>query len=571
MRQESLENFQPSVRRLPWLIVLLCVSVTAQSPAAADWAPNQLRIAGSDERVWVVAASKADGDKLPEVRFWFAAFDDKGSAPAIPEPSRYLPPVSGDPIVAASDKSALRVLFADFSLCRYESTRLPATDALYNAQSAQYPLAFAGDASKDVSWFLVDHAAVREATSQAASRPVKDAATSRPTLSADRLVLLRLERGFWTSIDVPQFIAGHENYRIAARDDSLHVFWHDKSAGRIDFASRTDNTWSDRSTAVLQKDIDRFWAGSTRTGPLLLIANPAAEPDQVTLSLAQPADGQWTISDPIRPGSKQLSVSRDHIEAAFAGDRLAIAFLEDDKIRFGWSDVSASPTIRLSTLSNAVPTDGSEQQGWRGLIETVVLLIVISFVLITRQQQIQTPAAVPKGYILASVWRRFIATLIDLSPALMITYLIYGDTLRPVFQMAIQSTSESIAPDAAMAAKMEKIRLLAIAIYGGWCLLLESFRHTTLGKRFMNCRVLSADGSAPTGRQILVRNIIRILIVGLGPSGILVTFMLMAMFSVNKQRLGDIMASTIVVQPAPPDIEDVSSKPFDDDISPDDR
>ncbi len=54
----------------------------------------------------------------------------------------------------------------------------------------------------------------------------------------------------------------------------------------------------------------------------------------------------------------------------------------------------------------------------------------------------------------------------------------------------------------------------------------------------------------------MLRNVCRILMVGIGPSGWIITIMMMGMLSRNRQRVGDLLAFTVVVEDAPPPVED---------------
>lgn len=553
------------MRHLVLLLTAAGAIVSAPSAHADDWQPHRVQIAGADKRVWVIAESKPAGDKLPVVRVWSTDADT-------PKPSPYLRPISGDPIAAAATDKALRILYEDLSLWRYEPKSTPSTGALFVTQSDQAPLAFAGDAAGNTTWFLVDADSLVEpesATQPAIEEPstTQPAATqpaaSQPATPPEKLALLRLERGFWTRIDVPKFAAGFTRYRLSVRDKIVHVFWIANHNTEIDYATYSEDEWTPQKVAVSGTQIERCWAGSSRDGPVLILGTPTADPKKIELSIAFQTETGWQHSKPAGPGSTTLKVDPDKVAATIAKEQLAVAFIDGDDVRFAWGDISASPTIRASTLTKVVPSLDSSQQRWQDFVETAILLLMFTIVLATRREQMQTPAAVPEGYVLAPNWRRGFAALIDFSPAAIVVLLLYGDTLIPLMR-ATNASSETLAQTPAQLAQLQKIWFVFVAIYGAWCFILEALGHTTLGKRILNCRVLSADGSAPTGRQIVIRNILRIIIVGFGMSGLLVTFMLMAMFTINRQRLGDILANTIVVQPAPKPLDPHDSYPYDD-------
>jgi uncharacterized RDD family membrane protein YckC len=49
-----------------------------------------------------------------------------------------------------------------------------------------------------------------------------------------------------------------------------------------------------------------------------------------------------------------------------------------------------------------------------------------------------------------------------------------------------------------------------------------------------------------------VRNVVRTVMVGLGPPGLIITLMTMIILTRNRQRVGDLLARTLVIEPAPP-------------------
>jgi uncharacterized RDD family membrane protein YckC len=74
--------------------------------------------------------------------------------------------------------------------------------------------------------------------------------------------------------------------------------------------------------------------------------------------------------------------------------------------------------------------------------------------------------------------------------------------------------------------------------------LLEGLFGTTLGKLVMNLHVVRVDGSKIDLRKSVIRNLLR-LIDGIG---VYLVGFLVALLSRKKQRLGDHVADTVVVQ-----------------------
>jgi uncharacterized RDD family membrane protein YckC len=64
----------------------------------------------------------------------------------------------------------------------------------------------------------------------------------------------------------------------------------------------------------------------------------------------------------------------------------------------------------------------------------------------------------------------------------------------------------------------------------------------TLGKLFLNGRVVSGDGSIPTARQIIWRNIVKTLVLLIPP------LMIVVLLTPNRQGLQDLAGSTLVIR-----------------------
>lgn len=91
------------------------------------------------------------------------------------------------------------------------------------------------------------------------------------------------------------------------------------------------------------------------------------------------------------------------------------------------------------------------------------------------------------------------------------------------------------------------IDFVILVIYVGYFTILEGTSGATLGKRLLNLKVVKIDGTPVEMREALIRNVLRIIdgffwyLVGA----------IIIWTSPNKQRLGDMVAKTIVVRSTP--------------------
>ncbi len=87
---------------------------------------------------------------------------------------------------------------------------------------------------------------------------------------------------------------------------------------------------------------------------------------------------------------------------------------------------------------------------------------------------------------------------------------------------------------------------LAVGLFVLHTGLSELLTGQTLGKKALGCRVVAEDGSDPDLWQVLARNAVKGLEVLAWP------LLLFVLLNPARQRLGDLVARTLVVRPAPP-------------------
>jgi len=154
-----------------------------------------------------------------------------------------------------------------------------------------------------------------------------------------------------------------------------------------------------------------------------------------------------------------------------------------------------------------------------------------SILLVTQEHLILSPEKTLLSFRLAPISRRMWAHLVDLMILVgintMATYLAFLFFMYlPEFAMALASF------------------LSAFAFFGYFAICEAKFQGQTLGKKGLNIRVISADGTPITVRQAWMRNLLRIadFLPGVyiaGVTGILA--------NQRAQRLGDMVAGTMVV------------------------
>ncbi len=560
------------------LSTMVCLAVAWSGTARAhaeEWRAVRLWVAGSDDDAWVVGVSASGGEDFPIIHLWHADRNDiKTPSPA--QNRRYLPPVSGELIRVGAEARALHVMFSDLSIREYFPNRRSQLGASWRAQCREGPLAWAGDASEPILWAL---AATSDLHSNSTQPDDEDDAqddepppgpTGRapdsgdtPTQAHDRtdetqtagqgqaqrgrLTLLQTRGGAWRRVPVLAAAAGGEQFWLSARKGELFLFWQ-TSGDNIMAATLADGWWSEVDLVASLPNLSSGWAGAKTGGPVF-IAGLDDGGDRVKLRVYRRDADAWVEGGDARDGTEDLRIDPTVCGVGIAQGKLAVARVASDgTVEFGLGDLGMSPSIRFSTLSSEAPAPPPPQPAWLETMSFGLAIGIVTAVVWTRRKQLATPIALPKGIMLAPVYRRVFATMLDLVPGTVLVVMIsVVGKMISLPQPGQLITMEDLMNDPDMQAVALPVGYASILLYGIWCLIWELKIGTTPGKLLLGCRVTAIDGAPLRSRQVIVRNVARVVMCSLGNSGILMTLMVMLFVSRNRQRIGDLLAGTIVI------------------------
>ena len=169
------------------------------------------------------------------------------------------------------------------------------------------------------------------------------------------------------------------------------------------------------------------------------------------------------------------------------------------------------------------------------LMPIMLAVMVLAFLIRRPGGLIRLPVDVEP----ARLWQRAVALMVDLVPAEMIGSMVtYGaDFTRLEHDMLAAQAGQPTR----MVLAMFGVSLGLLVVYST---VAETFFATTVGKRLLRLSVFSVKGTRPTFAQVLVRNLIKVIDVLFAP-----LVMVMMIFHPARQRMGDLLAGTIVVGP----------------------
>ncbi|MBP7936830.1 MAG: RDD family protein [Phycisphaerae bacterium] len=209
-----------------------------------------------------------------------------------------------------------------------------------------------------------------------------------------------------------------------------------------------------------------------------------------------------------------------------------------------------SSAFRRVPLAAANPATAA-RRGLYDLMATMVVVALLALVFWRRQESLAVPVPLPVGTLVAGPGKRALAAAIDMIPAAVVVAVFWREDLFPHLRQLWAASAAYVAgqhdtlealvtPDSLVWAWVW-FRLL----YVGYCIACEIIMQGTPGKKLLSCRLLTEDLGSPNGVQVVIRNITKL--IELEPTLQIWPFMLVIFFTRNRQRLGDLLARTIVV------------------------
>lgn len=586
------------------LVISLLAFVPLATSARADTTQSaqKLLVAGNDRVLWLGLgnweAIKGGTEEAFHYRF---AFLDESWAKI--RPLNQLPRQIGDIVHCAVAGKRLHVFFGRDAHSKeigghysYEWTE----DGERNRPKAQreqplpnsiMPMAIAGDSAetRPYLWAVVttdtgkaiQHQLEVEQAEQEddhdeadiASRPsmVEQDASARSKLSGYQIVqydgtrwhpgptitsVRHKTEGLWLAVSKDQF---HLFWQQQPEDLAIHYACHDRKASSI-----TSENWQtgpaiplgQAPTGALAAIINRrlvFTAmlpdskGSGHIEPQIWIWNGGDDPDKA-----------WRLSSALteKDGEREipLRISASSVATAFR-DKLIILRQNGSKPEVGFfspgpGGLPERPFAEVP-FSHAVYGSPADERV-KDLATMLVVLALVTLLFWRRQDGLTAPLPLPTSLWITSSGKRALAAAVDMIPAGLCLAIFWHDSLAdflPRFWSAMTATlagrmdgTETFDVPQDLTIGWIWFRIIYV-IYG---IAFESTLSTTPGKILLRSMVRLENLEKPGFLQVVVRNITKLL--ELEPALRIWPFMLVIFFTRNRQRVGDLLARTIVVE-----------------------
>lgn len=313
--------------------------------------------------------------------------------------------------------------------------------------------------------------------------------------------------------------------------------------GRVEVFRFAQDTWSYQSTGIDLPTAQLTQA--TLIDNQAVLSQPVGETGRQLYLLRQTQGatkhlnvqslGAINVEQPEQAISDTALVTYDgDITLALLRSLLNLEQPEDEPILFGQSMSLSGETKTLEPLlarDTQAPQISPNQ--W---IEVIALIIAITLMMIFWMREVKrTPAALPQGLKPAPLLARTAAGVIDLLPAVVVMALAFSIEPEHYTESWALSGGENNADQL-----MRGILVIALFILHTWTS--ELITQTTMGKRIFGLKVVSLDGSKPTMVALTIRNMLRALDL------IVPVLLLLPLLWPRRQRLGDMVAQTLVVE-----------------------
>ena len=372
-------------------------------------------------------------------------------------------------------------------------------------------------------------------------------------LGSAQFFVVHYLRSRWGLVcEMPEWFDRQEEcYLVVDGDHRLHVLFAEEASGPYKHAWYVEEAWSSPGR-VFDASGYQINSACASDGQILVVGSIESGASR-SLYASTFQDGQWVDQEPfVLDEAGVMSFASTCVE-----DEIGLAILGDHgELLYGrWAIKGGAATEPLREVVGLGP-GRKASMSWRtqSMAAFVLLGVLLLFAFLRRGDSITRDAELPAQYAIAGYWRRLVSFVIDLAPIAIATNQLWmgplGEWLAEYHE--IQNEGGPMPP---FSDELLIAWALCCAAFSAYCTLCEALFARTPGKAAVRCRVVDEAGDRCGFSVILIRNLVRM--VELFPLFQLWPTFILMLFTRNRQRLGDLLARTIVVEHMP-----LSSVPY---------
>ncbi len=274
------------------------------------------------------------------------------------------------------------------------------------------------------------------------------------------------------------------------------------------------------------------------------------------------ADGQWVPQPVTFEGSPRTWPADDLPLVARLGDQLGLVWTEGGELRSGTVDPGGALVVDAKSIDIFQPSPlGEDGEQIRNIFMWVLVGCVFLILIAFRRQTPVKPFELPANLKPAALYKRLAAAIIDYLPFLAITgtALLVISPIHDPQKLLAEVQRLMREPAAGVPDAFGYAWIIGTGLYGLYHGLMEYRFGATLGKMIFRLRVVGDGGARVNVRGAALRNIVRMIEVHYYP--LLPLLLLFCLLNPHRQRLGDMMARTTVIDTAqslPPEMVQTS-------------
>jgi|GEM_PF-2116107 len=284
----------------------------------------------------------------------------------------------------------------------------------------------------------------------------------------------------------------------------------------------------------------------------LLAAMPGEGPESGVLYAAviDPADGttaQWPV---LKDNDEPFGLPAAPLRAARLTERVSLVWRDAEGLFYAHTSLSRGAKLTKARpleifVEGRMKTDGQTYyQIFTWVLFGAILLAMIVF---RSRATMPKPLSLPRGVQPARLSRRLIAAAIDLLPFILLNAVLFVALAGPQEVLLQQEQLRQMVMQGEMPNSLAYATIAALVAFGAYSIFMELRYGATLGKMAVGLKVVEDEGKPAALRAVLLRNLVKVFEV-CWPMLMLLALLLM-MMNRSRQRLGDMLARTIVVEP----------------------
>ncbi|MCH8053476.1 MAG: RDD family protein, partial [Planctomycetes bacterium] len=370
-------------------------------------------------------------------------------------------------------------------------------------------------------------------------------------LGSAQFFVVRYLRSRWGLVcEMPQwFDRQNECYLVVDGDSRLHVLFAEEASDPYKHAWYVEEAWSSPGR-VFDTSGYQINSACASDGQILVVGSiESGATRSIRASTFQ--DGQWMDQEPFVLDEAGAALSVTSFASTCIESEIGLAVLGDrGELLYGrWEIKGGAPTEPLREVVGLGP-GRKASMSWRtqSMAAFVLLGVLLLFAFLRRGDSITRDAELPAQYAVAGYWRRLVSFVIDFAPIAIATNRLWMGPLDEWLAEYHEIQNEG-GPVPPFSDELLIAWALCCVAFSAYCTLCEALFARTPGKAVVRCRVVDEAGGRCGFSVILIRNLVRMIelfpLFQLWP-----TFILM-LFTRNRQRLGDLLARTIVVEHVP--------------------